>query len=66
MLLHVFFPSFLSNTSIYLDGFNIGVTTDIRILHESIGMTNDEWEKNRQLFVKKYKEDLPITYSDYD
>ncbi|MFW6243292.1 MAG: glycosyltransferase, partial [bacterium] len=32
----------------YLDGNNIGVTTDIRILHESVGRTNQQWELNRQ------------------
>jgi hypothetical protein len=46
----------------YLDGCNIGVTTDIRILHQSVGMTNQQWELNRQQFVEKYKEDLPIIY----
>lgn len=46
----------------YLDGCNIGVTTDIRILHQSIGMVNDEWDRNRLQFVEKYKEELPIEY----
>lgn len=45
----------------YLDGCNIGVITDIRITHKSIGQTNDEWEKNRIQFVKEYEEYLPIT-----
>lgn len=49
----------------YLDGCNIGVTTDIRILHQSVGMTNQLWEDNRKQFVEKYKEELPIVYSDY-
>lgn len=44
----------------YLDGANIGVVTDIRILHKSIGATNEQWEQNRQQFVEKYKEELPI------
>lgn len=47
----------------YLDGCEIGVTTDIRILHESVGMTNDQWENNRKLFVEKYRDELPIKYS---
>jgi hypothetical protein len=46
----------------YLDGCEIGVTTDIRILHESVGMTNDQWETNRKLFAEKYRDELPITY----
>jgi len=48
----------------YLEGCNIGVITDIRILHESVGATNEEWEKNRQQFVEKYKDELPITYEE--
>lgn len=44
----------------YLDGCNIGVTTDIRILHKSIGMTNQQWEENRQQFAEKYKDELPF------
>lgn len=50
----------------YLDGCNIGVTTDIRILHQSVGMTNQLWEDNRKQFVEKYKDELPIVYSDYE
>ena len=46
----------------YYDDCEIGVTTDIRILHESVGMTNDQWEQNRQQFADKYKFDLPLTY----
>lgn len=48
----------------YLNGCNIGVTTDIRILHQSIGMVNDQWEQNRQQFVEKYKNELPIRYEE--
>lgn len=46
----------------YLDGCEVGVTTSIRILHKSVGMTNEQWEANRQQFVKDYEEELPITY----
>ena len=46
----------------YLDGCNIGVTTDIRILHQSVGMVNPQWEANRLQFIEKYKDELPITY----
>jgi len=45
----------------WLDGVNVGVVTDIRILHKSVGMTNQEWENNRIQFVEKYKADLPLT-----
>ena len=57
---HFYDISFSINN--YLAGINIGVTTDIRILHKSVGQTNDQWEKNRLQFVEKYKEFLPITY----
>lgn len=43
----------------FLDGCDIGVTTKIRLCHESIGMVNDEWERNRIQFAEKYKEELP-------
>lgn len=44
----------------YLDGVKIGVTTRIRLTHLSIGMTNEEWEKNKIQFENKYKDSLPI------
>jgi glycosyltransferase involved in cell wall biosynthesis len=43
----------------HLEGVKVGVTTEIRINHMSIGMTNDQWEVNRQKFAEKYKENLP-------
>lgn len=47
----------------FLEGVKIGVFTNIRITHKSIGMTNDKWEMNRQKFVEKYKNVLPIKAS---
>lgn len=44
----------------YLDGCNIGVTTSIRVLHQSIGETNQEWENNRIQFVKQWADELPL------
>ena len=44
----------------YLDGCNIGVTTSIRVLHKSIGETNQQWENNRQQFVRQWGDELPI------
>lgn len=44
----------------YLDGCNIGVITDIRITHKSIGMTDPDWERNRIKFSEEYKEFLPL------
>jgi hypothetical protein len=55
-------PMVFSNV---LDGYNAGVTTDIRILHQSIGITNEQWEENRKQFVKKYKDELPFSINDY-
>lgn len=48
----------------YLDGCNIGVVYDIRVTHKSVGQTDQEWERNRQLFATNYKDDLPIYYTD--
>ena len=43
----------------YLEGVKVGVTTAIRINHQSIGMTNDAWEKNRADFSEAYQSNLP-------
>lgn len=43
----------------YLENVKVGVITNIRITHQSIGMTNDQWESNRKLFVEKYSSHLP-------
>ena len=44
----------------YLEGVKIGVITNIRITHKSIGQTNNQWEENRKLFEEKYKNNLPV------
>lgn len=43
----------------HLNGVKVGVMSNIRITHKSIGMTNEEWEINRLQFVNKYKNNLP-------
>jgi GT2 family glycosyltransferase len=43
----------------HLSGVKVGVMYDIKITHKSIGITNDEWERNREQFVEKYKDKLP-------
>ena len=43
----------------HLDGVKVGVITNVRITHKSVGETNEEWEKNRELFVKRYSDKLP-------
>ena len=44
----------------YLNGVSLGVCTDIKITHLSIGMTNNEWDQNRLDFAEKYKNELPV------
>ena len=44
----------------HLEGIKIGVTTEIRVNHMSIGMTNEKWEANRVIFSEKYKDNLPV------
>ena len=44
----------------HISEVKIGVLTNIRITHKSVGMTNEEWEKNRQLFSERHREILPI------
>ena len=44
----------------YNEGINIGVITSIRVLHKSVGMTNQSWEDNRAKFAKEYK--LPMRH----
>jgi len=38
----------------YVGGTKVGVTFSVELTHKSIGMTNDEWEKNRRQFTEKY------------
>lgn len=48
----------------YLDGCDVGVITQIRILHESVGQTDEGWEENRKKFAKEYQ--LPIRHVSED
>jgi glycosyltransferase involved in cell wall biosynthesis len=43
----------------FLEGVKIGVFTNIRITHKSIGMVNQQWDENRKIFAEKYKDKLP-------
>ena len=49
----------------FLLGVDIGVISDIKLTHLSIGMTNEKWEDNKQQFVEKHKSNLPqiISYN---
>ena len=40
----------------HLEGVKVGVITNIRITHKSIGQTNEQWEENRKVFEKTYEE----------
>jgi len=44
----------------YIKDVKIGVMFNIRITHKSIGMTNEQWDLNRQEFSNKYQDQLPI------
>jgi len=44
----------------FIEDVKIGVMYDVRVTHKSIGQTNEQWEKNRELFADKYKDILPI------
>jgi glycosyltransferase involved in cell wall biosynthesis len=44
----------------FLDDVKIGVMYDVRVTHKSIGQTNEQWEKNREIFAEKYKDILPV------
>jgi hypothetical protein len=43
----------------FIEGVKIGVITNIRVTHKSIGMTNESWEHNRKQFVETYSNNLP-------
>ena len=44
----------------FINGVKIGVMYDVRVTHKSVGATNEQWEKNREVFAKKYENILPI------
>jgi len=44
----------------HLEGVKVGVITNIRMTHKSIGETNEQWEENRKLFVEKYKSPIKL------
>jgi glycosyltransferase involved in cell wall biosynthesis len=44
----------------HIEGVKVGVITNIRITHKSIGQTNEQWEENRKLFETKYAKNLPV------
>lgn len=48
-------------TANFLDGgTKIGVTTNIRIAHSSIGETKQNWFDSKELYLEKYSDYLPL------
>ena len=48
----------------YLEDCDVGVTTSIRVLHNSVGQTDPDWEANRVKFTQQYK--LPMRHVSED
>ena len=44
----------------FLQGVKVGTISDVSLTHLSIGMTNEQWEENRRLFLEKFSTNLPI------
>jgi len=44
----------------HIEGVKVGVVTNIRVNHQSIGETNEQWDENRKKFAETYKDKLPI------
>jgi GT2 family glycosyltransferase len=44
----------------HLMGVKVGTISNVSLTHLSIGMTNEQWDVNRLLFLEKYQENLPI------
>jgi len=45
----------------YLNGVKLGVTSSFDITHESVGQPNEEFYESKDVFLKKFGENLPIT-----
>lgn len=44
----------------FLDGCKLGVTTEINVLHDSVGFMPDEWYDNRCMLFEKLIDKFPI------
>lgn len=44
----------------FLKNVKIGTISNVPITHLSIGMTNEQWDKNRIEFIEKFKNNLPV------
>jgi len=61
---HFYDISFCFNN--FIDGCDIAVTNEIKILHKSIGITNKEWDINRKDFISKNRQFLPLSLNVLD
>lgn len=63
---HFYDISFCSDN--FTKGVGIGVIYNVRLLHHSVGKTNEDWERNRKLFSEKNNLPLAIEpeYNDID
>jgi hypothetical protein len=44
----------------FMEGVKIGVTTKFKVTHKSIGMVNQKWQDNKELFEALNKQYLPL------
>lgn len=44
----------------FLKEVKIGVVFNVRVTHKSIGQVNEQWELNREIFSKRYSDNLPV------
>lgn len=44
----------------FINNVKIGVIYDVRVTHKSIGQTNEQWEKNREIFADNNQNLLPV------
>lgn len=44
----------------YLSGVKVGTISNVPLTHLSVGMVNEEWDKNRKIFAEKFQNFLPI------
>jgi glycosyltransferase involved in cell wall biosynthesis len=47
----------------YLESVKVGLTTKFGITHNSIGMVNKQWEKNKLFFEALFDKNLPLVIS---
>lgn len=43
----------------HIKGSKLGLMSNIKLIHKSVGGTNKEWEDNKLIFESKHSEDLP-------